>query len=112
MTSKIVVLSTCANEEEAPKLAAALVELRLAACVTLVPGATSVYRWKGEVESSPECLLIVKSSRELFGALQAAIARLHSYQVPEIVALPIVEGAPSYLEWLDASLAASDAPAT
>ena len=67
MTDKIVVLSTCATEEEAAKLARALVEARVAACVTMVPGARSVYRWQGAIESAAECLLVIKSSRPLFG---------------------------------------------
>ena len=104
MTDKIVVLSTCANEEEAGKLARALVEERLAACVSIVPGVRSFYHWKGAVESSAECLLVVKSSRALFAPLRAALDRLHSYDVPEVLALPIVDGAPSYLDWLDASI--------
>ena len=104
MTDKIVVLSTCAGEEEAGRLARALVEERLAACVTVVAGVRSFYRWKGEIESSAECLLVVKSSRELFTSLRTALGRLHSYEVPEVVALPIVDGAPSYLEWLDACI--------
>ena len=70
MTDKIVVLSTCATEEEAANLARALVEAHVAACVTLVPGARSVYRWQGAMESSAECLLIIKSSRPLFDALR------------------------------------------
>jgi len=105
MTDKIVVLSTCADEEQARTLARALVERRLAACATVVPGVTSIYRWKGEIESSAECLLVIKSTRELFGPLQAAIASLHSYEVPEVLALSVVDGAPAYLEWLGASLA-------
>ena len=104
MTDKIVVLSTCADEEEAARLARALVEARLAACVSVVPSVKSFYRWKGAVESSAECLLVIKSSRELFGPLRAALAGLHSYEVPEVIALPIVDGAPSYLEWLDANI--------
>jgi periplasmic divalent cation tolerance protein len=104
MTDKIVVLSTCAGEEEAAKLAHALVAERLAACVSVIPGLRSFYRWKGAVESSAECLLVIKSSRELFIPLREALSRMHSYDVPEVVALPIVDGAPSYLEWLDANI--------
>jgi periplasmic divalent cation tolerance protein len=104
MTDKIVVLSTCANEEEAGKLARVLVEERLAACVSVIPGVRSFYHWKGAVESSAECLLVIKTSRELFAPLRLAMDRLHSYDVPEVLALPIVDGAPSYLDWLDASI--------
>jgi periplasmic divalent cation tolerance protein len=104
MTDKIVVLSTCATEDEADRIARALVEARTAACVNIVPGVRSVYRWQGAVESSAECLLVIKSSRERFDELRVAIERLHSYEVPEVVALPVVDGAPNYLNWIDGSL--------
>ena len=104
MTDKIVVLNTCADEKEAGNLARTLVEERLAACVSVIPGVRSFYRWKGAVETSAECLLVIKSSRELFAPLRAALDRLHSYDVPEVLALPIVDGSPSYLDWLDASM--------
>lgn len=105
MTDKIVVLSTCASEEEAGRLARALVEQHLAACVNVVPGMRSYYRWKGNLETAGEFLLIIKSSRERMGPLIAAIEKEHSYEVPEAIALPVVEGAPNYLNWWDASLA-------
>jgi len=78
MTDKIVVFSTCATEVEAAKMARALVESHLAACVTIVPSARSIYRWQGAVESSAECLLIIKSSRPLFDQLQAAMEAAHT----------------------------------
>ncbi len=105
MTDKIVVLATCGSETEAGKIAGALVEGRLAACVNILPGVRSVYRWQSAIEDSSEWLLIIKSRRELFGKLREQIAHLHSYTVPEIIALPIVAGAESYLGWLDAELA-------
>jgi periplasmic divalent cation tolerance protein len=104
MTDKIVVLSTCATEADAERLARALVEGRLAACVNVVPGVRSFYHWKGETESSAEFLLIVKTSRELFPALQAEMEKLHPYEVPELLALPVVAGAENYLSWLQANL--------
>jgi periplasmic divalent cation tolerance protein len=104
MTDKIVVLSTCASPEEAEKLARLLVERRLAACVNVVPGIRSYYRWEGQVEAADECLLVVKSARHLFDALTAALEAAHSYEVPEALAIPIVEGAANYLNWLGASL--------
>lgn len=104
MTDKIVVLSTCANAEDAERLARALVASRLAACVNIVPGVRSFYRWKGETESSAEFLLVVKTSRELFPALSAEMATLHPYEVPELLALPVVDGAEDYLSWFHASL--------
>jgi len=104
MTDKIVVFSTCASEDEAAKLAQALVEERLAACVSVIPGVRSFYHWKGAIESSSECLLVIKSSRELFGQLSAALERMHSYELPEVLALSVVDGSPAYLDWFEANL--------
>src|SRR3954463_16531001 len=106
MTDNIVILSTCANAGEAERIARLLLAERLAACVNVLPGVRSFYRWKGQVEDSAECLLVIKSSRPLFGAVRAAIEKTHSYEVPEIVALPIVDGAPNYLSWMSESLRA------
>ncbi len=105
MTDKIVVLCSCAGEEEAARIAGSLVETRLAACVTILPRVQSVYRWQGAVERSEECLLIIKTSRSHFDRLQAEIVRLHSYEVPEVLALSVVEGAAAYLNWMDQELA-------
>jgi periplasmic divalent cation tolerance protein len=104
MTDKIVILSTCASEEDAERIARALVDARLAACVNVLPKARSFYRWKGAVEDAAECLLVIKSSRSLFGALRAALEKEHPYEVPELIALPVVDGAPNYLNWLDENL--------
>ncbi|MBZ5724775.1 MAG: divalent-cation tolerance protein CutA [Acidobacteriia bacterium] len=104
MTDKIVVITTCATEEEAETLARLLVGERLAACVSVVPRVRSYYRWKGAIESAGECLLLVKTSHDLFGALDAALAKAHSYDVPEVLALPVVEGSAQYLDWLQASV--------
>jgi periplasmic divalent cation tolerance protein len=104
MTDKIVVLSTCATEEEAEKLARVLVEARVAACVTMVPGVRSVYRWQGAIESAAECLLIIKSSRQLFESLRMALEEAHVYDVPELLAVPVVEGSANYLNWLEGQL--------
>jgi len=105
MTDKIVVLSTCDSEEEAGRLARMLVEHRLAGCVSIVPGARSIYRWKDKIEDTPEFVLIIKSRRDLFDALRVEIAKIHSYEVPELIALPVVDGADRYLAWLDRELA-------
>jgi periplasmic divalent cation tolerance protein len=104
MTDKIIVLSSCATEADAERLARALVEGRFAACVNIVPGARSFYHWKGEIESSQEFLLLVKTSRDLFPALRAEIEKLHPYELPEIVAIPIVAGSDNYLAWLQSNL--------
>jgi|SRR5579872_281107 len=105
MTDKIVVLSTCGSEEEAGKLARSLVEQRVAACVNVIPRVRSYYRWKGEIESADEYLLVIKSSRVVMPALLAALEKEHSYEVPEVIALSVVDGAPGYLDWLQSSLA-------
>lgn len=104
MTDKIVVLTTCAAEADAERLARALVEGRLAACVNVVPGVRSFYRWKGKVDSGVEFLLIVKTSRELFPALRAEMEKLHPYELPELLALPVVTGAENYLSWFEDGL--------
>jgi uncharacterized protein involved in tolerance to divalent cations len=105
VAGKIVVLVTCGTAREARRIARALVEERLAACVNVVAAPIhSTYRWKGRVEQASEFLLLIKTSRKRFAALRARIAGLHSYDVPEIIALPIAVGAPAYLRWLDDSL--------
>ena len=104
MTDKIIVLTTCAEKADAERLARTLVAERLAACVSVVPRVRSFYHWKGEIESSEEFLLIVKTSRDLFPALCAEMEKLHPYEVPELLALPIVEGAENYLNWMGANL--------
>jgi periplasmic divalent cation tolerance protein len=108
MTDHIVVLSTCSSAEEAERLAQMLVERRLAACVSVVPGIRSFYRWQNAVESADEWLLVAKSSRDLFSALSAALEQAHSYEVPELLALPVVAGAANYLNWLASSVRAED----
>lgn len=104
MTDKIVVLSTAPSQAEATRLARHLVARRVAACVNILPGARSVYRWKGAVEEAEEHVLVIKSRRDLFPSLQRELANLHTYEVPELVALPIVEGSEPYLEWLNGEL--------
>ena len=97
MTDKIVVFSTCASPEDAERIARRLVEARLAACVNIVPGIRSIYRWQGKVEDAAEQLLVIKSSRAVFPALRAEIEKIHPYEVPEILALPVVDGSEKYL---------------
>ncbi|MES1257865.1 MAG: divalent-cation tolerance protein CutA [Acidobacteriota bacterium] len=104
MTNKIVVFSTCDSAEEAERLARQLVEARLAACVNVISQLRSYYRWNGRVQSSTECMLIIKSSRELFEQLRLKLESVHSYELPEVLALPIVAGSPNFLAWLDAEL--------
>jgi periplasmic divalent cation tolerance protein len=100
MTDKRIVLSTAGSEDEARKLARHLVEHQLAACVNIVPRVESIYRWQGKVESSQEWLLLIKTSAEKFPAVRDAIRELHSYDLPECIALTIEDGSPDYLQWL------------
>jgi len=104
MTDQIVVYNTCGSAEEAGKIARRLVEARLAACVSVLPGVRSFYRWQGAIEDSTEWLLIIKTSRGRFTELRTELERLHSYEVPELIALPIIDGSPDYLNWLDGEI--------
>jgi periplasmic divalent cation tolerance protein len=105
MTDKIVVFSATDSQESAAALAKTLVEQRLAACVNILPGARSIYRWQGKVEDASEWMLVIKSRRDLFDRLREAIAGAHTYEVPEVIALPVVDGSAPYLDWLDRELA-------
>lgn len=99
-----VVLVTAGSEDEAAKIARALVDERLAACVNIVPGARSIYRWRDAVEDEREVLMVIKTAVSALDALEARVRELHSYDVPEILALPIDKGNGSYLDWLGESL--------
>ena len=110
MTDKIVVLVTCGTPREAQRIARSLVQRRLAACVNVLRSPVrSVYRWKNKVENAEEHLLVIKTSRRKFSQLLEHVRRLHSYDVPEIIALPVVKGSPAYLRWLDDCLRPSAA---
>ncbi len=100
----LLVFITTGSPAEGERIARALVQGRLAACVNIVPAITSIYRWQEEVHTDSEVLLIAKSRPELFESLAARVKELHSYQVPEIIALPIVAGSPAYLSWIDESV--------
>jgi periplasmic divalent cation tolerance protein len=107
MTDKIVVLVTCGSKKEARKIAQALVDRRLAACVQEIGvPMRSTYRWKGRVESANEVLLLIKTSRKRFSAVSTLVQELHSYDVPEIIALNIAEGPREYLDWITSSVQA------
>jgi periplasmic divalent cation tolerance protein len=105
MSEKIVVFSTCGSADEAANIARRLVEARLAACVTVIPGARSFYRWKGALEEAGEWLLMIKSRSDLFERLRNELTTLHSYEVPELLAVRVVHGSAEYLAWLDSELA-------
>ena len=104
MTDKRLVLTTAGSQEEANKIAHALVERRLAACANVVSPVQSVYRWQGKVETAQEWLLIIKTTAAVFPALSEAIRQLHSYDVPECIAITIEEGSESFLTWIAESV--------
>ena len=97
-------MTTAANAEEAEHLGRALVEERLAACVTLLPAAHSIYRWKKQIESAGECLLLLKTSTERLPALETRLHELHSYDTPEFLVLAVEAGSHAYLAWLSGCL--------
>ncbi len=99
-----IALTTCGSPEEAARLAQELVSRRLAACVNVVPGVRSFYWWDDRVQDDSEVLLIIKTRVELLPQLEAALHELHSYEVPEFVVLPIIEGSSAYLKWIDANV--------
>lgn len=101
MSGRVVALSTVGSAEEADRLARALVERRLAACVNVVPGVVSHYRWQGELQRDEERLLVIKTRAERIEALRDALRELHPYELPELVAFEISAGSPEYLKWLD-----------
>ncbi|HVO31440.1 MAG TPA: divalent-cation tolerance protein CutA [bacterium] len=103
MSEPIVCFSTASSAEEAEKIARGLVESQLAACVNILPQVRSIYRWEGKIEDGAEWLLVIKSRRHLLDDLVARVRGLHSYSVPEVVALPILGGNPDYLAWLNDS---------
>jgi len=104
MTDKVIVFSTCASREEAKRIARGLVEERLAACVNVIDGIVSIYQWQGKVHEGDEVMLVAKTRRDLLGRLQERLASMHSYEVPEAIAIPVVDGLPAYLEWLEREL--------
>jgi periplasmic divalent cation tolerance protein len=105
VTDKVVVLVTCPNVAEARRIARAVVSGKLAACINILPGTVvSIYRWKGKVESVRERLLLIKTSRKRLTKLREMVERLHSYDLPEFIALPIEAGSQAYLAWIDESV--------
>jgi periplasmic divalent cation tolerance protein len=105
MTDKILVLVSCGSPKEARSIARALVGQRLAACVSEIGlPVASTYHWKGKVESAKEFLLLIKTTKKRFEAVRDLVRKLHSYEVPEIIALPIAAGSRSYLDWIAESV--------
>ena len=101
----ILVLVTCRSRVEARTIVDALIKKRLIACGTIVPPVTSVFRWKGKTEQAHECAFVAKTRRALFRKIALEVKRLHSYEVPEIIAVPIVAGYGPYLSWIEESCA-------
>lgn len=97
---EIVVFITASNEDEAAKIARTLVEAGLAGCVNIIKNIRSIYRWQGKIEDETEVLMIAKTQKSLFDVFIKKVEELHSYTVPEIIAMPIIEGSEDYLKWL------------
>ncbi len=102
--SKVVILITTATEEEAHRIAELLVNRRKAACVNIVPRVDSLFRWEGKLDSAQESLLIVKAGASLLPEIVSLVKGIHSYEVPEIIALPIISGNEDYLKWMDSEV--------
>lgn len=96
-----IVLCTCPEQETAQRLATGLVERQLAACVNVLPGVRSFYRWEGRLEQADEVQLLIKTSNNNYPAVEQFIRQQHPYEVPEIIAIPVTAGLPAYLKWLE-----------
>ena len=103
-TNFIIVLVTCADKAEAEKIAQALLKEKLIACANIINPVTSFFHWSGKIDKCEECLVVMKSRLDLFGELSECVRGLHSYEVPEILAFPIVEGSGAYLGWMGEAL--------
>ena len=105
--SPLVILCTCPDRTTAERIAETVVSERLAACVNIAPGLTSIYRWEGQIQRETELLLLIKTRQAVYPQLEARIRELHPYQVPEIIALPIQTGSAAYLDWIADNTGAS-----
>jgi periplasmic divalent cation tolerance protein len=103
-TNYIIVLVTTANKSEAEKISETLLREKIIACANIINPVTSFFHWQGKVDKCEECLVIMKSRRDLFSELAQQVKRLHSYEVPEVLAFPIVDGSEAYLKWLGSVL--------
>jgi periplasmic divalent cation tolerance protein len=104
MTDKVLTYTTCSDTKKAEKLANHLLENRIAACVNILPGVKSFYRWQGKIETDAEVLLMIKTSRDLVTEVRRVIEKLHDYDLPELIVVPIIDGSPDYLTWLEREL--------
>jgi periplasmic divalent cation tolerance protein len=100
MEDALLILTNMPDAQSAQSMAHSLVELKLAACVNILPGVKSVYRWQGNVEQAGEVTLLIKSTQARYAEIEEAIKSMHTYSVPEIIAVPIVKGLPAYLNWI------------
>jgi len=100
----IIILVTVANKQEAEKIAQQLLKAKLIACANIINSVSSIFHWSGKIEKIEECLILMKSRRELFEEITKTVKELHSYEVPEILALPLVDGSKAYFEWMDSCL--------
>jgi periplasmic divalent cation tolerance protein len=107
MTDKVVVLMTCKTAKEGERIARHLLGKHLIACANLVPQVRSIYHWEGKIADEKECWMLLKSTRELMPALRVEVEKESSYAVPELIALPIIDGSPNYLNWLGETLASA-----
>jgi len=100
----ILLLVTTPNRQEAERIAQQLLEAKLIACANIIDSVSSIFRWSEKIEKAEECLVLIKSRRELFEEIAETIKELHSYEVPEILVLPVVDGSKAYFEWMDSCL--------
>ncbi len=100
----LLLLTTTNRVEEAHRMAVYLVNARLVACVNIIPSISSVYRWKGSVQKDSEVLMILKTSKSKIGRLEKTLRKIHSYETPELIAIPVAYGLPEYLKWIDDSV--------
>ena len=105
--SPLIILCTCPDRTTAERIAETVVSERLAACVNIAPGLTSIYRWEGQIQREAELLLLIKTRQAVYPQLEARIRELHPYQVPELIALPIQTGSAAYLNWITDNTGAS-----
>lgn len=108
MTEAVVVLVTTSGEDEANRIACALVDERLVACVNLLGAVRSIYRWQGEVQSDAEVVMMIKTTRDRFDVVERRVRELHSYEVPEVIAIPIAAGSAPYLDWIAQQVSAAE----
>ena len=104
MSNKVIAYTTCLDRVEAEKIATHLIEKQFAACVNILPSTKSFYKWQGVIETNDEALMMIKTSRDLIHKVQQVIKQIHSYELPELIVVPIIDGSPDYLAWIEHEL--------